>query len=59
MNPEPQLYLPAERSTTAGEIDMLFHAVNLMSVVLFILICGAAGYFVWKVGVERVFSSPG
>jgi cytochrome c oxidase subunit II len=62
MNPEPQLYLPAARTETAGEIDMLFHAVNLMSVVLFILICGAAGYFVWKYrrqpGDEKTLSTP-
>lgn len=62
MNPEPQLYLPAARSTQAGEVDMLFHAVNTMSVVLFILICGAAGYFVWKYrrrpGDEKTLSTP-
>ena len=62
MNPDHSFFLPAQRSTLAPGVDELFNFMNWMSLVLFLLIVGAAGYFVWKFrrkpGDEQKLSTP-
>jgi cytochrome c oxidase subunit II len=59
---DPSILLPAARSTTAGAVDSLYLFILWMSVFLFVLIVGAAGYFAWKYrrreGDETKLSSP-
>ena len=45
---EPSILLPAAHSTTAAATDSLYMFIVWMSVFLFVLIVGAAGYFTWK-----------
>lgn len=60
--PEPQLYLPAARSTLAPSVDSLFHVINGLSIFLFLLIVGAGMYWVAKYrrqpGDEKKLSKP-
>jgi cytochrome c oxidase subunit II len=62
MNPEPSMWLPAPRSTVADDVDKLFNFLNWMSLIMFLLLIGAAGYWVWtyrrKEGDENKLSSP-
>ncbi len=42
------LWLPPQESTTAHEVDALFHFILYASIVLTILVTAAMVYFVWK-----------
>lgn len=62
MNPETQLLLPAARSTYASSVDGLYYALVALSIVLFLIILGMAGYWVMKYrrkeGDEKKLSTP-
>jgi len=56
------LFLPAARSPYASSVDGLFNFILIMSTVMFVLITGAAGYWVMKYkrkeGDEKKLSTP-
>lgn len=56
------LFLPAARSPYASSVDGLFNFILIMSTVMFVLITGAAGYWVVKYkrkeGDEKKLSTP-
>ena len=59
---QPQLFMPHAGTALAEDIDKLFVAVTWLSVFLFVLIVGAAGYWTYKhrrqPGDEKKLSTP-
>jgi len=48
MDGKGTLYLPPPSSTIAGEVDALFYFIFYTSLVLFLIVIGAAAYFIFR-----------